>query len=60
MERSHHSRINTSKHCEPISDSMFFWGNGTVSVSAQCDTAVSISLCVCACVHTHVHAKLNV
>lgn len=56
MERSHHSRINTSGHWEPISDSMFSWSNGTVSVSAQCDTAVS----VCACAHTHVHAKLNV
>lgn len=47
MEYSHSSRINTSEHCEPITNSMFSQNNGTESVSAQCDIAIKT--------HAHTH-----
>lgn len=47
MEYSHSSRINISEHREPITNSMFSQNNGTVSVSAQCDTAIKTQLRTC-------------
>ena len=47
MEQSHSSRINISEHREPVTNSMFSQNNGTVAVSAQCDTAIKTQIHTC-------------